>query len=77
MRRSVKCLLIGFLLMSVLTRSAFAQLIAASEKSNGETQKVIAVVLDDSTSMVRDDPGTQRALLRAAQYESERRAKRN
>lgn len=59
MRRSVKCLLIGSLLISVLTKSAFAQMTAASEKLDGETQKVIAVVLDDSTSMVRDDPGTK------------------
>lgn len=57
MRTMTKLFWGSILIISLLVILGFTQSNADSEPSSGELQKVIAVVLDDSTSMVRDDPG--------------------
>lgn len=53
MKRNIKLFLICILITALLMTSGFAQS-TANSRTTGKTQKVIAVVLDDSGSMVRD-----------------------
>lgn len=59
MRKDIKIFFISILVIGLLTTSGFAKLGTNDGTTSGGTQKVIAVVLDDSTSMVRDDPGNK------------------
>lgn len=58
MKRNIKLFFITILITALLMTLGITQSTASSRKTD-KSQKVIAVVLDDSTSMVRDDPGRQ------------------
>lgn len=58
MKTFVKWILLNILTIGVLAIFFPAVSVRAEEADSAEKAKVIAVVLDDSTSMVRDDPGT-------------------
>ena len=57
MRKTVRLLFICILTISLLLMPGFAQTGGNGGAVGGKTQKAIAIVLDDSTSMVRDGWG--------------------